>query len=95
MALVNRRSVATALGIVSLAIRLLAGGAPTEQAGAAVQPPTVRGVEARAVTYLAAEVPRWRREHACYSATTTDMMAALLSSPAALRSELSIVNTVF
>ena len=67
MALVDRRIVIAALGIVSLAIRLRAGGASAGQAGVGVQPPAARDAEARAVTYLAVEVPRWRREHPCYS----------------------------
>ena len=67
MALVHRGIAAAALGIVSLAIHLRAGGAPARQSGAGVQPPAPQGVEARAVAYLAAEVPRWRREHPCYS----------------------------
>src|SRR6185436_7234194 len=67
MALVDRRIATAALGVVSLAIHLRAGGAPAGQGGAGVQPPAARGAEARAVTYLAAEVPRWRREHPCYS----------------------------
>ena len=67
MALVDRRIVTAALGIVALAIRLRAGGAPAGQAAVGVEPSAARGAEARAVAYLAAEVPRWRREHPCYS----------------------------
>jgi hypothetical protein len=55
MALVDRRRVAVMLGIVALAT------------GAPAQSPAARDAEARAVSYLAVEVPRWRREHACYS----------------------------
>jgi len=55
MALVDRRIVTAVLGIASLAT------------GVRVQPPAARGAEARAVTYLTAEVPRWRGEHSCYS----------------------------
>src|SRR5262245_1138637 len=34
---------------------------------AIAQEPPARAAEARAVAYLAAEVPRWRSEHDCYS----------------------------
>ena len=43
--------------------------------------PTTKMVEARAVAYLAAEVPKWRREHACYSCHNNgDAVRALLAA---------------
>jgi len=39
-----------------------------DTARATTQTPAIAGSpEARAVAYLTAEVPRWRREHPCYS----------------------------
>jgi hypothetical protein len=53
----------SALGFaLAAAARLAAGGVG--------QPPAIgagASAEARAVAYLSAEVPRWRREHPCYS----------------------------
>ena len=43
--------------------------------------PDGRTAEARAVTYLAAEVPKWRREHPCYSCHNNgDAVRALLAA---------------
>ncbi len=49
--------------------------------GAAQSAPDARDAEARAVTYLAAEVPKWRREHPCYSCHNNgDAVRALLAA---------------
>ncbi len=54
-----------------------AARSPATQTGAPAAP------EARAVTYLAAEVPRWRREHPCYSCHNNgDATRALLAATA-------------
>jgi hypothetical protein len=46
-----------------------------------VQRPAPQSPEARAVAYLAAEVPRWRREHPCYSCHNNgDAARALLAA---------------
>jgi squalene-hopene cyclase-like protein len=83
MAFVARRILAPALGIVSLAIRLRAGGASLGQVDSHVQPPATRDAAARAVTYLSAEVPRWRREHECYSCHNNgDAARALIAASA-------------
>ena len=83
MALVDRRIVTAALGIVALAIRLRAGGAPAGQAAVGVEPSAARGAEARAVAYLSIEVPRWRREHPCYSCHNNgDATRALIAASA-------------
>src|SRR5262245_52344864 len=45
--------------------------------------PAVRRTEERAVRYLVAEVPRWRREHPCYSChTNRDAASALIAASA-------------
>jgi hypothetical protein len=45
------------------------------------QPPEARTAEARAVAYLSAEVPRWRREHPCYSCHNNgDALRALVAA---------------
>jgi hypothetical protein len=46
---------------------LLALRSAASHAAAPQDPVPGDGVEARAVAYLSAEVPRWRREHSCYS----------------------------
>ena len=45
------------------------------------QAPDISRTEQRAVTYLAQEVPRWRREHACYSCHNNgDAVRALVAA---------------
>jgi squalene-hopene cyclase-like protein len=46
---------------------LLVAAAGAWRAGEAPRAPDVRTAEAKAIEYLAREVPRWRNEHACYS----------------------------
>jgi hypothetical protein len=53
----------------SLAVAWVVGGAVWLSAAQAARPPVAAQAspEARAVRYLTTEVPRWRREHPCYS----------------------------
>ncbi|MBI4264688.1 MAG: hypothetical protein HY657_09950 [Acidobacteria bacterium] len=68
-----RVAIAAAFAAVYLAAIGAAGGQP--------QTPAAATPEARAVAYLAAEVPRWRREHPCYSCHNNgDAARALMSA---------------
>ena len=60
--------------LVGIAVRALAGLTPAQ-----VQ--SLRDPAGRAVAYLSEEVPRWRREHACYSChNNADAVRALLAA---------------
>jgi hypothetical protein len=63
---------------------LIAMSAAVVGLGAAqTTPPPVRVAEERAVHYLAAEVPRWRRDHPCYSCHNNgDAARALIAASA-------------
>lgn len=67
-------------GSCLLAVATLVGDAHVVRA--ATQP-DVRAVAGRAVAYLAVEVPRWRREHSCYSCHNNgDAARALIAASA-------------
>ncbi|MEQ1912047.1 MAG: hypothetical protein ABMA15_24715, partial [Vicinamibacterales bacterium] len=61
----RRRFTLSALVVIYGTVVAAASGAP-QQGDARQAPPDGRG-EARAAAYLVTEVPKWRREHACYS----------------------------
>ncbi len=72
-----KRPASTAIAF--LAIALAACGAVCSNAAA--EEPAPRAAEARAVAFLAAEVPRWAKENACYSCHNSgDAARALLAA---------------
>lgn len=72
-----RLNVLVAMIVVAAAMYVAALGA----SAAAQAPLSAQVAEARAVTYLSAEVPRWRREHPCYSCHNNgDATRALLAA---------------
>ena len=68
-------SAVVALTLVGVLLAVAPGAAQPTQATQSLAP------EARAVAYLAVEVPRWQREHACYSCHNNgDATRALLAA---------------
>jgi hypothetical protein len=71
-------------------VRLFVAGLAILSGAAAVhQPPPASDPEAVAVRYLAREVPRWRREHPCYSCHNNGDAARALIAASARRHDVA------